>query len=103
MRFARAGDEPGDGGGYEVWLPSRSVLVLTGEARYEWTHGIARRVRDKVEVEEDGEDDGGGWRWLERGVRVSVTFRWLLPGADVVGGDSISDDGEDADAGRWDE
>jgi hypothetical protein len=96
MRFARA--EPprektgGSGDEYEVWLPSRSVLVLTGEARYEWTHGIAPRVRDKVG--DDG-DERGGWQWQERGVRVSVTFRWLLPGADIVGGDSISDDGED--------
>jgi len=99
MRFARAGEprgKTGDGDGngdeYEVWLPSRSVLVLTEEARYEWTHGIAPRVKDKVE--DDGEE-GGGWQWQERGVRVSVTFRWLLPGADVVGGDSISDGGEE--------
>ena len=93
MRFARVEPsrrETGDGDAYEVWLPSRSVLVLTGEARYEWTHGIAPRVRDKVEVEGD---DEGGWQWQERGVRASVTFRWLLPGADIVGGDSISDDG----------
>lgn len=111
MRFARAeAQDTGDGDEHEVWLPSRSVLVLTGEARYKWTHGIAPRLRDKVEVVAAGEGDG--WMWQERGVRVSVTFRWLLPGADVVGGDSISDDGEDhqtgtaagedADAGRWD-
>jgi hypothetical protein len=101
MRFARAEAEPrdtgdaGEGGDdeYEVWLPSRSVLVLTGEARYKWTHGIAPRLRDKVEVVAAGEGDDG-WMWQERGVRVSVTFRWLLPGADIVGGDSISDDGE---------
>ena len=100
MRFAPAAEpsreksahgdgEDGDGEGYEVWLPSRSVLVLTGKARYEWTHGIAPRLRDKVE------EEGGGWEWRERGVRISVTFRWLLPGADIVGGDSISDDGEE--------
>ena len=113
MRFARAEAEAGDTGDgdeYEVWLPSRSVLVLTGEARYKWTHGIAPRLKDKVEVGAAGEGDG--WMWQERGVRVSVTFRWLLPGADIVGGDSMSDDGEnhqtgivaDADAGasRWD-
>ena len=84
------------GGPYEVWLPPRSVLVLTGEARYRWTHGIEPRVRDKVADVEDGD----GWRWDERGVRVSVTFRWLLPGAEIVGGDS--DDGKDdqADRGR---
>jgi hypothetical protein len=100
MRFARAGE---DGDEHEVWLPSGSVLVLTGEARYKWTHGIAPRLKDKVEVAAAGEGDG--WMWQERGVRVSVTFRWLLPGADIVGGDSTSDDGEtdaDADGGRWD-
>jgi 2-oxoglutarate-Fe(II)-dependent oxygenase superfamily protein len=117
MRFARAetretstgGDGGGDGGEYEVWLPSRSVLVLAGEARYEWTHGITPCLRDKVEVIAGaGEGDASGWQWLERGIRVSVTFRWLLPGADVVGGDSISDDEENhetgtrADVGRWD-
>lgn len=37
--------------------------------------------------------------WQERGVRVSVTFRWLLPGADIVGGDSISDEGENHQTG----
>jgi len=102
MRFARAEtretstSEDGDGDEYEVWLPSRSVLVLAGEARYEWTHGIAPCLRDKVEVIAGaGEGDASGWQWLERGIRVSVTFRWLLPGADVVGGDSISDDEED--------
>ncbi|KAI9508118.1 hypothetical protein F5148DRAFT_980351, partial [Russula earlei] len=93
MRFAR--DESGraspseggrhaaerGGGPYGLWLPPRSVLVLTGESRYEWTHGIESRSRDKVE-----DDAGGdGWRWHERGVRVSVTFRWLLPGAEMVG------------------
>jgi hypothetical protein len=117
MRFARAqaprgrwdaaaaaqGGGDGDGEFHEVWLPPRSVLVLTREARYEWTHGIAPRVRDKVE------DAGGsdGWQWHERGVRVSVTFRWLLPGAEIVGGsETDSDDGMDCgmdcemDAGR---
>jgi alkylated DNA repair dioxygenase AlkB len=107
MRFARAeaeardtagdasADAGEDGNEYEVWLPSGSVLVLTEEARYEWTHGIAPRSRDKVEVVAAGEGDDG-WMWQERGVRVSVTFRWLLPGADIVGSDA------DTDAGGWD-
>jgi hypothetical protein len=38
---------------------------------------------------------GDGWGWQERGVRVSVTFRWLLPGAEIVGGETDSDGGED--------
>ncbi|KAI0034354.1 hypothetical protein K488DRAFT_38030, partial [Vararia minispora EC-137] len=56
-------------------LPPRSLVVLTGEARYEWTHGIVARETDIVQ--DVGE--------VMRGTRVSVTFRWLLPGADVVG------------------
>ena len=111
MQFARAqssrgkrdaaeGDAAGDADGsyHEVWLPPRSVLVLTGEARYEWTHGIAPRMRDKVE-DAAGTDE---WQWQERGFRVSVTFRWLLPGAEIVGGDVDSDGGDDhqTDAGQ---
>jgi 2OG-Fe(II) oxygenase superfamily len=88
--------EPGlDGQAYEVWLPPRSVLVLTGEARYEWTHGIAPRTRDRVE--DGGSGSGSGWEWQERGVRVSVTFRWLLPGAEIVGGGSDEDGDVDED------
>ena len=93
MRFARVGNESEE---YEVWLPPQSVIVLTGEARYGWTHGIVPRDRDKVE-EEDGSgggDYGSGWQWHYREPRVSVTFRWLLPGAEVVGG-GVDSDGED--------
>jgi hypothetical protein len=107
MRFARAetsggggrgenGHGDGDGNECEVWLPPRSVLVLTGEARYAWTHGIAPRVRDRVE----DTVDGGGWQWQERGVRVSVTFRWLLPGAEIVGCDSDSEDEQTVAGGQ---
>ena len=102
MQFARAQASRGKwdavGSYHEVWVPPRSVLVLTGEARYEWTHGIAPRMRDKVE--DAARTDG--WQWQERGVRVSVTFRWLLPGAEIVGGDTDSDGGEDhqTDASR---
>ncbi|OCB87225.1 hypothetical protein A7U60_g5742 [Sanghuangporus baumii] len=65
---------------YNVYLPERSVFVLTGEARYKWTHGIARRSEDLVESL-----DGELVRLLPRGERLSITFRWLLPGADIVG------------------
>jgi alkylated DNA repair dioxygenase AlkB len=45
-------------------LASRSLLILSDEARYEWEHGIARRKTDR-------------WngRVLVRGRRLSVTFR----------------------------
>jgi hypothetical protein len=51
-------------------LPARSLLILTGEARYEWQHGIAPRRSDKI--------DG---RMVPRGRRVSLTFRQV---GDVV-------------------
>lgn len=68
---------------HEMYLPSRSVLVLCGEARYQWTHGIEEKMTDFVDSNEGGEA-----AWIERGRRISVTFRWLLPGAEIVGGAS---------------
>lgn len=49
-----------------MWLPPRSMVILKGEARRRWTHGIARRKKDIV-----------GGRLIPRGRRISVTFRWL--------------------------
>lgn len=47
-----------------AWLEPRSLLVMDGEARYLWTHGIAARRKD-------------AWNGapFKRGRRVSVTFR----------------------------
>jgi len=64
---------------FDLYLPERSVLVLTGDARYKWSHGIEGRLEDCLE---EGEEN----TWLKREERVSITLRWLLPGADVVGG-----------------
>jgi alkylated DNA repair dioxygenase AlkB len=47
-----------------ILLAPRSLLVLRGEARYQWTHGIAKRQHDTV--------DG---RVIRRERRLSVTFR----------------------------
>lgn len=77
-------DEQNGGEAENVYLPAGSVYVMSGEARYGWTHGIERRKADCVQ---DSPDDEGG-RWIERSVRVSITFRWLLPGADIVGENS---------------
>ncbi|KAH7887422.1 hypothetical protein F5I97DRAFT_1804752 [Phlebopus sp. FC_14] len=68
---------------WDVYLPERSVLVLSKDARYTWTHGIPGRAHDLVESEDGSEEPC----LLERGTRLSITFRWLLPGADVVGGE----------------
>lgn len=48
-----------------VLLPQRSVLLVEGEARYKWKHGIAARKTDKLE-------DGA---ILRRNKRISLTFR----------------------------
>ncbi len=47
-----------------LFLPSRSLLLLQGDARYHWQHGIAKRKSDVV----DGVK-------MQRGRRVSLTFR----------------------------
>ncbi len=65
-----------------VFLPHGSVYVMSGKARYDWTHGIDGRMEDWVQDRADSERG----RWVVRSIRVSITFRWLLPGADVVGG-----------------
>jgi hypothetical protein len=63
---------------WELYLPERSIIVLTEEARYEWKHGIQGRRADFVRGEHGREAE-----WIARGVRLSITFRWLLPGAEV--------------------
>ena len=61
---------PPSGRKEHLLLGRRSLLVLSGEARYDWEHGIAPRKRDT-------------WHGLpvERGRRLSVTFRFVQPAA----------------------
>lgn len=47
-----------------VYVPARSLWVITGEARSVWQHGIASRLTDVIEGER-----------RPRGRRISVTFR----------------------------
>lgn len=56
-----------------VFLPARSLLIMTGEARYAWTHGICSRHNDVIETE-------NGTTTKERGIRVSFTFRKVRRG-----------------------
>jgi 2OG-Fe(II) oxygenase superfamily len=65
---------------WRLYLPERSIIVLSEEARYEWKHGIQGQTEDFVEGEEGHEGE-----WISRDVRLSITFRWLLPGAEIVG------------------
>ncbi|KAI6100195.1 hypothetical protein F5141DRAFT_1009709 [Pisolithus sp. B1] len=67
---------------WDLYLPERSILILSKDARYGWTHGIPGRTHDLVESEDKGQES----RPFRRGTRLSITFRWLLPGADIVGG-----------------
>jgi len=107
MRFDRA--EPGpqsdkdQSARWDLYLPERSIIVLSREARYDWTHGIDKRKRDYVSLptgqvtslarpDTNSSDTSSSIRasdgtWIDRGTRLSITFRWLLPGADVVGND----------------
>ena len=70
------------GAHWSVWLPPLSVIVLEGDARYRWTHGIEHVRKDWVS--KGGSNDEG--EWIDRGLRTSITLRWFLPGADIVGG-----------------
>ena len=85
---------------WDVYLPERSIIVLSKEARYDWTHGIEKKTGDPVESSASEGDNSSPrvvgasqrpWTRVERRVRLSVTFRWLLPGADVVGDDGSDD------------
>ncbi|WVN89486.1 uncharacterized protein L203_104711 [Cryptococcus depauperatus CBS 7841] len=64
---------------YQVYLEPRTVYILSGEARWAWKHEIEARLEDRV----DGEDGLGHERIL-RDLRLSVTFRWMKRGADVL-------------------
>ena len=82
---------------HDLFLPEGSALVLSKDARYRWTHGIEKKTRDLVEripsnangrgISKDYLDIQERGEWIERGTRISVTFRWMLEGADVVGAD----------------
>ena len=52
----------------QILLHVGSALILSGDARYDWTHGISTRLRER--------EEHGGWRRRER--RLSVTFRTVL-------------------------
>lgn len=54
----------------DVEFPRRALLLMTGDARYKWSHAILARKHDKV-----------GGEIVKRGRRLSFTFRTVLPSA----------------------
>ncbi|GAA5901965.1 uncharacterized protein JCM6883_000452 [Sporobolomyces salmoneus] len=76
------GEGEGEAGGRESFamrLKPGSVYVLSGEARYDYKHGIPYREEDVV-VDRDGNETR-----IRRGVRMSITLRRMKPGAEVIG------------------
>lgn len=67
MQFTKTGAGAGAKSELTVWLPRLSLLVLTGESRYLWRHGIASRLKDPVYT--------GGGKFVARKKRVSITVR----------------------------
>uniref|UniRef100_A0A1I8PW84 tRNA (carboxymethyluridine(34)-5-O)-methyltransferase n=1 Tax=Stomoxys calcitrans TaxID=35570 RepID=A0A1I8PW84_STOCA len=57
-----------------VLLPRRSLLVMSGESRYDWTHGITPRILDVVMTTH------GNLTTQRRSKRTSLTFRKLRKG-----------------------
>ncbi|BGO89060.1 hypothetical protein NBRC10512_003444 [Rhodotorula toruloides] len=64
---------------YAVRLRPGDIYVLSGPARWEWLHGIPAREEDLVE------DESGRPMRVRRGVRMSVTLRRMLEGAEQIG------------------
>lgn len=66
----REKEEDEEGGAHcSLLLPRRSLLVLQGEARYGWSHGLASRKTDKI-----------NGKLVTRGRRVSLSFRRVREG-----------------------
>jgi alkylated DNA repair dioxygenase AlkB len=64
---------------HDAYMPERTIYVMTGEARWEWSHGIEGRLVDEVET-----GNGQDVETRLRSTRVSVTMRWMKQGAEVL-------------------
>lgn len=56
-----------------VFLSQRSLVIMSGESRYDWTHGITPRKMDIIPSE-------NGLTVVQRRTRTSFTFRKVLMG-----------------------
>ena len=52
----------------DVWIPDRSMLLMSGESRYRWTHKISNR---KTDYDPQGV-------LVHRGMRTSITVRKVI-------------------------
>ncbi|XP_063607827.1 alkylated DNA repair protein alkB homolog 8-like [Penaeus indicus] len=85
---------------HTIYLPSRSLCVMAGPARYEWTHGICPRMTDVV----SGRNGIAGLHLCPRQERVSFTFRKVREGECLCGNRRVCDSamqnsGYNADSG----
>ena len=69
MTFAKDSDQ------FNLVLPSRSMLVMRDQVRYEYTHQISKLAQEK------GMDLMGNCITVVRDRRVSMTFREMVPEA----------------------
>lgn len=67
MDFKQAGKKA------TILLPPRSLLIMSGEARYAWSHAICPRHTDIIETE-------NGITIQPRETRISFTFRKVRRG-----------------------
>ena len=73
--------QPSTGARWARMLWPRSLLLIAGEARYDWQHGIPKRRSDFYEA-----------RRLPRGRRISLSFRHLGKDAYPLTGKGRADD-----------
>lgn len=72
---------------HTMYLPSRSLCVMAGPARYEWTHGICPRMTDVV----SGKNGIAGLHLCPRQERISFTFRKVREGECNCGNRRVCD------------
>lgn len=107
MQFERVGEEEEEEVKedekkiYDVYLPPNSIIVLSGDAWYKWTHGIEQckgnwvlpyhvGSADNFTVRQNGDKEEYNDKlaeWLPHSTCLSITSHWLLPGVDVIGDD----------------
>jgi len=62
----------------ELWANPNSLYVMSGDARYKWTHALPQRKSDVVGGTNEVGRPSDGTR-VPRGKRISITFRSLKP------------------------